>query len=122
MDDLKDRRFYTRTLTNEPVNIYVNKKEINCKIRDVSEGGISFELLHYVNIQNGQHLSFQFIDNINKTVQVITGKAVVVRTTLNENSFIIGCTISNETKYIEYVRNKEMINYFEKIHARQSMQ
>ena len=109
----KEKRNYTRTpLQGVDANIYINGKEITATIKDISETGIAFTIMHYAPIRAGDIIRFQFLDSVSKEHLVIDGRATVVRTNMEKNCLIIGCRIPLEKNYSNYVREKEALRFF----------
>ncbi|MCR4591233.1 MAG: PilZ domain-containing protein [Lachnospiraceae bacterium] len=113
-----NQRSYTRLETDFFANLYesTENKEIPCKVRNISECGICFEIpkdAPYKNrLHKGDGLSFHFVDsfkmNDEMETDVMSEKSIIRHVTeKKDGSTLIGCYLNKE-KFRQYFLRRQL--------------
>lgn len=115
---MRDRRFYGRLKTDINALVYIGEghREKNCRVVDICEAGICFELpakdmaKDIDTIHEGDRMDFQFADfymlmNMKKSA-VMTGRCVVKHIEPLPGKVMIGCYIRNN-EFQRYAENRK---------------
>lgn len=119
-----DRRRDDRTTLNIDCNIYLKEVgEIDCKVIDISEVGIAFEIEYndrlYKKLNKGMKIKFLYLDEYlyanNEYFNIITSECILTRIAKKNNKMIVGCDLLIDNNIKKYIAQRKVVNFIEKM-------
>ncbi len=107
---MNERREFYRLNTDISANLYIGNKEISCRICDISERGICFEVgleatAILDNLKKGELIECQFFEDA-ESDDVITVKVVYMDGRVSGEKMYLGCR-ANSIIYERFVIRKK---------------
>lgn len=108
-----DRRLYNRLKVDIPIIIYIEGKELDGALKDISENGVKISISDIQDIKKGDFISFIYVDTIDCLALSynIKASARVIRTNKTIDGYDIGCSICVRDSWSEYVSQKKVEQY-----------